>query len=121
MFTKKKLLFFITAFILAIYFLFLGLTKAKGFFAPLLTAVILSLVVLPLSQKMEKVLKRPWAAILNSLILFLISIGLMALVSFQVRSFAKDWPEIKETMAPKIEQVKEFALKHSPLNQEDIK
>ena len=120
MFTKKKLLFSITAFILFVYFLFLGLTRAKGFFAPLLTAVILSLVVLPLSQKMENVLKRPWAAILNSLLLFLISIGLMALVSFQVRSFAKDWPQIKETMVPKIEKIKKFALQHTPLNQEDI-
>ena len=68
MITKNKLLFYVTALILATYFLFLGLTKAKGFFAPLLTAVILSLVVLPLSQIMEKKMKRPLAAILNSLI-----------------------------------------------------
>ena len=121
MFTKKKLLFYFTAIILATYFLFLGLTKAKGFFAPLLTAVILSLVVLPLSNKLEKKMKRPVAAILNSLLLFLISIGLMALISFQVRSFADDWPEIKQTMEPKIEQLKDFALKHTPLSKEHIK
>lgn len=121
MITKKKLLFYITALIVATYFLFLGLTKAKGFFAPLLTAVILSLVVLPLSQLMEKKMKRSLAAILNSLLLFLISIGLLALVSYQIRSFAEDWPAIQETMTPKIEQAKEFALEHSPLDKEDIK
>lgn len=121
MITKKKLLLYGTALILGTYFLFLGLTKAKGFFAPLLTAVILSLVVLPLSQLMEKKMKRPLAAILNSLILFIISVGLMALVSYQIRSFAEDWPQIEETMTPKIEQFKAFALKHTPLDQEDIK
>ncbi|MDR5590241.1 AI-2E family transporter [Christiangramia sp. SM2212] len=121
MITKKNLLLYGTAFILGIYFLFLGLTKAKGFFAPLVTAIILSLVVLPLSQLMEKKMKRPVAAILNSLLLFAISIGLMALVSFQIRSFAEDWPEIKKTMQPKIEQFKNFALEHTPLDEEDIK
>ncbi|PTX43107.1 putative PurR-regulated permease PerM [Christiangramia gaetbulicola] len=121
MITKKSLLLYGTAIVLGTYFLFLGLTKAKGFFAPLLTAIILSLVVLPLSQRMEKKMKRPLAAILNSVLLFAISVGLMALVSYQVRSFAEDWPEIKETMTPKIEQFKSFALKHTPLDQEDIK
>lgn len=120
MITKKNLLLYGTALILGLYFLFLGLSKAKGFFAPLVTAIILSLVVLPLSQIMEKKMKRPVAAILNSLLLFAISIGIMALVSFQIRSFAEDWPQIKKTMEPKIEQFKNFALEHSPLDQEDI-
>lgn len=115
------MLFTVCAVILATYFLFLGIFKAKGFLAPLVTAIVLSLLVLPLSQKMEKYMKRPFAAILNSVLLFLISVGLMILVSFQVRSFAEDWPKIKETMEPKVEQVKSFALKHTPLDQEDLK
>lgn len=120
MITKKKLLIYVTALILATYFLFLGLSKAKGFFAPLITAVILSLVVLPLSHIMERKMKRTLAALLNSLLLFLISIGLMAIISFQVRSFTEDWSMIKNTMQPKIEQIKNFALQHTPLNKEDI-
>jgi len=120
MISKKNLLFYSATIIVATYFLFLGLTKAKGFFAPLITAVILSLIVLPLSQRMEKKLKRPLAAILNSLLLFLISVGLMAIVSFQIRSFTEDWPQIQEAMEPKIESVKEFALNHTPLSQQDI-
>lgn len=117
---NKKLLLYITATILSVYFLFLGLAKAKGFFAPLLTAIILSLVVLPLSHKLEKFMKRPYAALINSILLFAISIGLMAIVSAQIRSFSNDWPKIKETMSPKIERVKNFALEHTPLDQEDI-
>lgn len=121
MFTRKKLLLYVPAIIVATYFLFLGLTKAKGFFAPLITATILSLVVLPLSRKMEKKMKRPLAAILNSIFLFLISVGIMVLVSYQIRSFTEDWPQIRETMQPKIEQFKNFALEHTPLDKEDIR
>ena len=121
MLKRKKLIIYLAAFILAVYFLFLGLAKAKGFFAPLITAIILSLVVLPLSNRMEKVMKRNWASLINSILLFGISIGIISLVSYQIRSFADDWPQIKETMQPKIEQVKNFALKHTPLDQEDIK
>lgn len=120
MITKKNLLFYFTAFILATYFLFLGLSQAKGFFAPLITAMILSLVVLPLSHRMERKMKKPLAALLNSLLLFLISIGLMAIISLQVRSFTEDWPQIKSSMQPKIEQFKDFALQHTPLDQSDI-
>lgn len=116
----KKLLLYIPAIVLSIYFLFLGLAKSKGFFAPLFTAIILSLLVLPLSQRMESKMKRPVAALLNSIMLFLLSVGLLALISFQIRSFAKDWPKIKETMKPKIEQVKSFALEHTPLSEQDI-
>jgi len=120
MFKGKRAIFYIAAAILSIYFLIAGLVKAKGFFAPLATAVILSLVVLPLSIWMEKYMKRAWAAMLNSLLLFGISIGLMALVSMQVRNFAEDWPEIQEQMTPKIEQLKTFALEHTPLDPNDI-
>ena len=120
MFEGKRALLYIAAAILSIYFLIAGLVKAKGFFAPLATAVILSLVVLPLSIWMEKYMKRVWAAMLNSLLLFGISIGLMALVSMQVRNFAEDWPEIQEQITPKIEQLKTFALEHTPLDPDDI-
>lgn len=120
MLNNNKLLIYIAATILSIYFLILGLAQAKGFFAPLITAVILSLVVLPLSHFLEKFMKRPIAALLNSILLFIISIGLMALVSAQIRSFSEDWPKIEETMTPKIEQLKNFALEHTPLDQDDI-
>ena len=120
MFTRKNLLFYLTAFVLTTYFLFLGLTKAKGFFTPLITGVILSLIVLPLSRKMESKMNRSIASVLNSVFLFLVSIGLMSIISLQIRSFSEDWPKIEETMTPKIERVKEFALQHTPLNEKDI-
>ncbi|TBW29191.1 AI-2E family transporter [Gramella sp. KN1008] len=119
--TRSKLLFITTAIILSTFFLFWGLSKAKGFFAPLFMAVILSLIVLPLSQRMERKMNRSYAALLNSLLLFLLSLGFFAIISFQVRSLAKEWPQMQEKMQPKIEQLENFALKHTPLSRADIK
>lgn len=119
--TKRKFLFTLTAIIISVYFLFLGLAKAKDFFAPLIMAVILSLIVLPLARKMEKIMKRSTAALINSLLLFIISLGFLAVISFQVRSLAQDFPKIKEVMTPKIEKLKTFALEHTPLSEKDIK
>lgn len=117
----KKILFYSTLVILSTYFLFLGLPKSKGFLAPLLTAIILSLVVLPISKWVEKKgMNRTWASILNTLLLFIISIGFMALVSFQIKNFVDDWSKIKQTMEPKIEQLKSFVFEHTPLEISDL-
>lgn len=118
----KKILVFSTFVVVGLYFLFLGLVQAKGFLAPLLTAIILALIVLPLAQKMEsKGVKKGWSSFLNVLFLFLISLGLMVLISFQVRSFVKDWPQIKKTLEPKVEQFKSFVFEHTPMDNSNAK
>lgn len=117
----KEILFYSALVILSTYFLFLGLPKSKGFLAPLLTSIILSLVVLPISLWMEKKgMKRSWASLLNTIFLFIISIGFMILVSFQIKSFVDDWSKIKQTMQPKIEQLKGFVFEHTPLAASDL-
>ncbi len=117
----KKILYYSVIIVIGIYFFFLGLAKAKGFLAPFFTALILSLMVLPLSNKMESWgLKRSYASILNTILLFILSLGFLALVSFQIKNFVDDWPNIKSTMAPKIEQFKEFVFEHTALNKTDL-
>lgn len=117
----KQILVYTTLAILAAYFLFMGLAKAKVFLAPMLTAVILALVVLPLSRKMERHnMKRSYASLLNTFFLFLISLGFLALLSLQVKSFVNDWPKIKETMRPKVEEFKTFVFEHTPLSKDEM-
>lgn len=117
----KKLLLYSTLTILGLYFLFLGLTEAKAFLIPLVTAIILALLMVPLSRKMEKkFMSRPWAAFVNTIILFLASVGFMALVSFQIKNVINDWPQIKKTMQPKLEQLRSFAIKNTPMEESDI-
>ncbi len=117
----KKILLFSTLLFVGGYFLFTGLVEAKGFLAPLLTGIILALVVLPLSRKMEKAgIGRVITSFLSTFLIFLFSLGLIWLISFQLKSFMDDWPEIKETMKPKVEQLKSFVLEQTPLTQEDM-
>lgn len=116
----KSILVFTTVFILGTYFLIAGLFHAKAFLTPLLIAGILALLVLPLSRWMEKKISRGLASFINTLILLLISIGFMSLFSMQIKNFVDQWPEIKETMEPKIEQVTDYLFEHTPLTQEDL-
>lgn len=117
----KKILFYATLFVVSLYFLFLGLFEAKGFLIPLTTAVILALVILPFSQMMErKGLKRGLSSFLSTFSLFLVSLGFLVLVSLQIQSFITKWPEIKETMAPKVEQAKTYIFQHTSLKKSDL-
>lgn len=116
-----RILISVTCVILLLFFLFSGLAKAQAFLAPLVTAVILALVVLPFSRKLEeRSVKRGYTSLLTTLLLFLISLGFIALISFQVESFVAKWPVIKEAMRPKIEDLQSFVFKHTPLDKRDL-
>lgn len=113
--------FQITALILGTYFLILGLIKAQAFFAPFATAIILSLVMLPVANKLERIsVKRIWSSLICTFLLLIVSWAFIALVSFQLKSFVEDWPKLKETMAPKVEQFKNYLVQQTPLQESDL-
>ena len=121
MVSGKRILYYSTLSVLLLYFLFAGLIKAKPFLAPFAVATVLALLVLPLSRKMERTFaKRGWASLLNTIFLFLVSLGLFALFSMQVKNLVDDWPKIKETMKPKVEKVKDYVFEYTPLSPKDL-
>ena len=112
----KQILLFGTLTIIGLYFLFTSLSQASNFLIPLLTGIILALLMTPLSRKMEKsFLNRTASSLLNTFLLFLISLGFFYLVSMQVKTVVDEWPQIKETMTPKIENLKSFLFEHTSL------
>ena len=117
----KKILFYSSIIIVGTYFLFTGIVEAKVFLAPLLTAIILALLSLPLSRLLEKTgLGRGIASFITTFAILLFSLLFIWLLSFQVRSFIDDWPEIKETMKPKLEDFKTYVFDHTPLTEDDL-
>lgn len=107
--------------LIGLYFLFLGLVHAQAFLIPLTTAIILALVMLPLANKMERwIFSRGVAALVCTLLLFIISLAFFALISFQVKTLVDNWPEIKEKMGPKVEQLKAFAIENTPIEEEHL-
>ncbi len=118
---RKKIVLYTPLIIIGIYFLILGLIEAQGFLIPLVTAIILSLMILPLARKMEKgKLKRSSISLLSSIFLFLLSLGIGAIVVVQVQSFSKDWPQIQEKMRPKLEKAQNYIVQHTPLKKENL-
>ncbi len=117
----KKILIIGTMFIVGSYFLFLSLVKAQGFLAPLLMAIVLALLMIPLSNKLEKsFLNRGFSSLASTLMLFVISLGVFALLSFQIKNFVDDWELIKDKMHPKIEQAENFIYDHTALSKENF-
>ena len=112
----KRILVYGTFLIVGTFFLILSLIRAKAFLAPFSTAVIFSLLVLPLARRMEKgPFNRVAASLINSLLLLLASLVLLLLLSLQVRSFTQEWDQITQTMKPKIENLKQYLITNTPL------
>ncbi|RYJ43199.1 AI-2E family transporter [Flavobacterium beibuense] len=117
----KQILYTATAAILGVYFLTAGLVKAKPFLAPLLTAVILALLVLPIARKLESwKIPRMASSLINTLLLFLVSVGFVALISIQIQSFVADWDKAKQKIMPEIEKLEAYVYEKTPLGPEDI-
>ncbi|RDV14907.1 AI-2E family transporter [Pontibacter diazotrophicus] len=91
-----------------LFFFFYGLVKAKSFLAPLAVAALLTMVVVPVARWFEsKGLSRAWAALSSDLLILLFFVVLAGVVSYQVNNFSQDWPEIKERVEPKINDLQE--------------
>lgn len=102
-------------------FLFdLGLYQAKGVLAPLITATVLALVILPMAKWMEKCLTRGVGSLISTLVLFIVSLVFIAALLYQVNVFADSWPDITETMKPKIDQWTTFVTDNTFLAEGDL-
>lgn len=119
--SHEKLLFPFVAIIIGSYFFFIGLTEAKAFLGPLVTAIILALLLIPLGNLLEKgPLNRSLASLVSTILLFIFSLGVFALISLQIKNFVDDWDKITETMKPKIEQLTTFIYEHTPVSKENF-
>ncbi|WP_247236806.1 AI-2E family transporter [Telluribacter sp. SYSU D00476] len=103
------ILAYFTLLVLALFFFFWGLVKAKAFLAPLAVAAVLAMVVLPVANWFEhKGMKRGWSsfmAVLSILFFFGVLAGILA---FQVKSFSEDWPKMKQKLEPKVNDLQNF-------------
>lgn len=118
---RKNLLFNFTLIILSSCFLFWGLVKAQGFLVPLVTAVLLGLLLIPVNNKLESWgFSRMLASFVNTCLLLLLTLGFFFLISYQIKGFMEDWDKIMETIQPKIESVENYILTRTPLDREQL-
>lgn len=117
---NKNLIIYSVSVITGIFFLIWGLLEAQSVLSPMITAIILSLMILPMAKLIEKRLKRGVSSLISTFTILIISLGFLALITYQIKVFVDSWPEIKETMMPKITQLKTYVTSNTFLNESDL-
>lgn len=117
----RKFIYTLSAASVGLYFLFAGLVAAKAFLAPIVIAIVLALLMIPVSNKMESWgLNRGFSSLFSTIFLMIISLLLASLIYFQVKSFMDNRENIREVMNPKLERIEEYLLKNTKLKQTEI-
>ncbi len=98
----NKILFFFALVFTALYF-------SKPFLAPFAIAGILSMLFLPLANKLEhKGISRGFSTLISTTLLITFIAGLFILLSTQLAGLSEDLPSIKENINKTIEQIKAY-------------
>lgn len=107
--------------IVGTYFLFLGLYKARPFLIPLTIAGFLSLVMLPVANKLQSMgLSRTLSVLIADLIILIFCLAIIYVVGIEIKKVAEDWPAYQEKLEPKIEEVSQFVSEKIGLNKEHL-
>lgn len=96
--------------ILLLFFLIVGgLYIARDFLIPLAYATILAMLLVPLSRKLEsRGINRAVAALLCTVLVLLIFLGLATMLSTQIASFLEDLPRIETQFGQLFSQLQQF-------------
>jgi predicted PurR-regulated permease PerM len=117
----KKILLYSALFIIATYFLFVGLVYAEPFLVPLLTAMVLAFMMLPITNKFESwKFPKVLATLLSTLILMIIAAVFMAVLFFQIRGFARDWDEMRPRLEQKLMEFTQYLIENTPLQEDYV-
>ncbi|WP_158857152.1 AI-2E family transporter [Lunatibacter salilacus] len=104
-----RILLYFTLIVVSLTLFFWGIFTAKSFLAPLTVAALLTMVVLPVSKWLEKKsISRGLAAFFSTALILSFFVVIIGIVAWQVKNFTNEWPQIKERIDPKIEQLQAF-------------
>jgi len=117
----KKIVLYTALFLAASYFFFAGLVMAEPFLVPLLTALVLALLMLPIANRLER---WGWSKLLatsvSTLTLLVVTLGFVTLLVVQIKHFADDWDMMQSKLEDKFEEVSNWLIDETPLDQEQI-
>lgn len=95
----KNFILYSTLTVVGLYFLFGALIYAKSFFVPLVIAILLAMLVVPVASKLEKLgVSRGWAAFFSDLLLVGFTVLLLWVVGLQIKKIKEDWPQLKKEL-----------------------
>lgn len=109
----------LTFFLLCIFLIFGGLYLAKSILIPIAFAMLLSMLMLPLCEKLERKCPR-WLAVLGCVVIcVLVLSGLATVFSFQMVKFADELPKYKTEIYSKIHHLQDFVSSKFNVSQEE--
>lgn len=95
--------------LLLLFLVFAGLYYARAFLIPIAFAGIISMLLLPLSRRIEKRnISRGFAASVCLLVLILSVSGVIALLIWQIQDLAKDFSGLEQKITQAVDQLKGF-------------
>jgi len=104
-----------------LYFLINGLIEASGFLKPLVLSLLLAMVLIPLSQKLESLgFNRGLSSVTSVLVSMLALLVVLGLLAVQINKMSDNWPDIKENLKPRIEGFTDFLESTLGLTQEEL-
>ncbi len=114
---RKDIILYTVLVILGTYFLFQGLVLAKAFLAPLVLALILAFLMLPVSTKLESWgFRRIYATIVSTITLLLVILGFVTVIFFQVRDFTDDWEKVQSQFDEMLKNIEIYLIENTPLS-----
>lgn len=103
--------------VLGVFFLVNGMVLAEVFLVPLVFAVMLTLVCIPLARKFEKKgVSRGLASFASVVLCILVYVAFFAVIAIQVGSVSERWPEIEEKLSPRLNEAVEMIEGKTGLN-----
>jgi AI-2 transport protein TqsA len=106
---KKEFLFQSTLLLLFIFLAIMGIYYAQGFLIPLIIAMLLAMVLLPMNRRLEKwKVPRIISIILSLFTIIAIISGILFLFYTQIASLSEDIPVFRNKITEKFEQLRLF-------------
>ena len=100
-----------------LYLFFHGMSAAKEILAPVFLALILSMMLVPVSCFLEnKGLKRGWAAFLSDLLFVLFVLTVFIAVGMEVEKLSSHWPGIQERFSSGVHTLESNIERHTGLS-----
>ncbi len=105
----RELLIIAVAIIVGLYYGIAGFIQAKAFLAPLLLALLLTMILMPLCNFLEnKGFNRILASLTAVAIALLFISALFLTLSFQIKQITEDWPQFEKRIEPKIKSIQQW-------------
>ncbi len=117
----KNLILYGGVLVIGLYYLFQSLIVSQTLLAPVFISMLAAMLVLPVNRRLEKKMNRFISSFISTLMIFIAYMGLLFLVGYQTNKFSDQWPETREKLRPKVEELTNSIAENTGVTKAQIK